>query len=156
METDVSQALLKVQKEIPRIQKDSINPHYGNRYISLKALVEAVIPVLNNNGLVLTQFPTGTSQEPVLETVLTVAETAHSISSSMPLLLEKENPQGLGSAITYARRYGLMSILGLVADEDDDGQAASTSSRKTYRKIVKKQGAVSSDTPAESDSSWEF
>lgn len=110
---------------MPGIQKDSVNPHYKNTYVSLEKLMEVVLPALNENNLVLLQLPTNVDGKPALRTQLLYEPTGESIEDTMLLILDRDNPQGQGSAITYARRYSLMSILGLVADEDDDGESAS-------------------------------
>jgi hypothetical protein len=127
MAKDIYAALLELQeKDIENITKNAKNPHFKNTYITLNKLLEVVRPVLTSKGVLLTQTPTTTSTgEPGLWTSLTHLESGTSIDGKVPLMLEKDNPQGLGSAITYLRRYALMSMLGLVADEDDDAQAAS-------------------------------
>jgi hypothetical protein len=108
------------------LTKDSTNPHFRNTYISLGKLLDVVLPVLNAHGLLLVQTPSGDDAGvPTLKTSIIDAETQETIEGEVPLMLEKDNPQGLGSAITYARRYALMSMLGIVADEDDDGNKAS-------------------------------
>ena len=125
-------ALHAVQAEALKIPKDSRNPHFGNKYISLDKLVPQVLPLLNANGLVLTQLPTHIGFDeavPALSTRITHAESGEYIEATMPLLLDRQNSQGVGSAITYARRYALLSALGLVADEDDDGEKASKGER---------------------------
>ena len=122
---DLAAALLAVQKSAPVLRKDSKNPHFKNTYIGLDSLMETILPLLNDNGLVLLQFPTIHGGAPALRTRILHAKTGTEIEDTMLLVLDRDNPQGQGSAITYARRYALMSILGLVADEDDDGAAAS-------------------------------
>lgn len=122
-------ALLAVQQSAPSLQKNSINPHFKNRYISLDSLMEQILPVLNSNGLLLLQLPTTVGGEPALRTSIVHEETGESIEDTMLLVLAKDDPQGQGSAITYARRYALMAALGLVADEDDDAEAATKKSR---------------------------
>ena len=123
---NLAEALLAVQKSAPKIQKDAINPHFKNKYISLDKLVPQILPVLNEEGLILTQLPTGDEQgNPALTTRITFAATGECIEATLPLILDKQNSQGVGSALTYARRYALLSFLGLVADEDDDGERAS-------------------------------
>lgn len=109
---------------MPRIQKDSINPHFKNRYVSLDKVLEVVLPVLHKHGLLLLQPPASDHGTPMLTTCIVDTETGERIEHSMPLILERETPQGIGSSITYARRYSLLSLLGLTADEDDDGEAA--------------------------------
>jgi hypothetical protein len=109
---------------MPAIQKDSVNPHFGNRYVSLQNLMGILLPILNANAIVLTQYPTSIDGKPALYTLLTHVPSGEQTGESMLLSPDKTGPQAQGSAITYARRYALMSILGLVADEDDDGEAS--------------------------------
>lgn len=124
-------ALLAAQKDMPDLQKNAINPHFKSSYISLDSLMAQVLPVLHKHGFVLLQSPVALpDNEPGLMTTLLHAETGEGFGGTMPLVVDKQNPQGQGSAITYARRYALMSILGLVADVDDDANAASTTTRK--------------------------
>lgn len=122
------EALLATQKDLPAIQRDAINPHFRNKYISLDSLMPKVLPIMNENGLILIQAPSflhGVNGEivPALTTTI-VHASGEKVETVMPLLLDKQNSQGQGSAITYARRYALLSMLGLVADQDDDGQSA--------------------------------
>ena len=127
MAKDINEALLEIQTEgIEGVSKDAQNPHFKNTYITLGKLLEKVKPVLSSKGVMLVQIPVETLQgTPGLETMLYHPESNTRITGTSPLMLEKDNPQGLGSAITYLRRYSLMSILGLVADDDDDGEKAS-------------------------------
>lgn len=132
MAKNVYEALLEIQKEgIEGIAFDSTNPHFKNRYISLGKLVETITPILNAKGVLLSQIPASIGTEPALLTALYHPESDTSIEGACPLVLEKNNSQGLGSAITYTRRYALLSMLGLVADEDDDGAAASSGGEPT-------------------------
>jgi hypothetical protein len=124
-------ALLAFQQEAPGLTKDATNPHFRNKYASLDSIMDKVRPVLNKHGLVLTQIPSFVMDGsggvvPSLTTRLTHAESGEFIEDKMLLLLDKQNSQGLGSALTYARRYSITAFLALVGDEDDDGQAAST------------------------------
>lgn len=128
-------ALLAAQKDMPDLQKNAINPHFKSSYISLDSLMAQVLPVLHKHGFVLLQSPVALpDNEPGLMTTLLHADTGEGFGGTMPLVVDKQNPQGQGSAITYARRYALMSILGLVADVDDDANAASTTTRKAKPK----------------------
>lgn len=117
-------ALLEAQKDAPGLQRDAINPHFRSNYVSLDSLVAVVLPILNKHGIVVMQTPTISDGRPALRTKLIHAASGESEEDTMLLELEKDTPQGQGSAITYARRYSLMSMLGLVADVDDDGNAA--------------------------------
>jgi hypothetical protein len=141
----LAQALLAFQKSAPAIQKDALNPHFKNRYVSLETLMGEIVPKLNDAGLVVTQLPTAIIVDgrpsPALRTRITHAESGETIEDVM-LLMGKEDPQGQGSAITYARRYSLMAMLGLVADEDDDGNKASGAGTATA-------ASPASENPAE-------
>ena len=117
-------AVAAVQAEAPTLPKDKTNPHFKSRYTALDTIVELVGPLLEKHGLVWTTLPAGTHDEPTLSYQLAHVETGESITGSMPLLLDKRNAQGMGSALTYARRYAVTAVLNLVADEDDDGTAA--------------------------------
>lgn len=158
-------ALLAVQKGAPKIQRDSLNPHFKNKYISLDSLMPQILPLLNENGLVLTQLPSYLAgiegPVPALRTRITHVESGETSEDIVPLLLDKENSQGVGSAITYMRRYSLLSILGLVADVDDDGEQASRTEKKTtrrtttQRRAAPKKAAPSSAAPSGvDDTDW--
>ncbi len=122
-------ALVASQTGFPPIPLDATNPHFKNRFASLGAILHAILPVLNQNGIALMQHPTIVDGRPALRTVL-LHESGGASEDTMLLILDKENSQGQGSALTYARRYAVMSALGLVAEEDDDGQAASRPSQR--------------------------
>jgi len=113
---------LKAQAEFPKLQKDGENPHFRSSFITLDNLLAKVLPVLNKNGLSLIQSVTSVDGVPALLTSVSDGENA--VDSTMLLMMKSNDPQGQGSAITYARRYSLMALLGLAAGEDDDGNAA--------------------------------
>jgi len=120
------EAILAVQAEVGPIAKDAINPAFKSKYTTLGTIVETVGPILNKHGLLWVTLPTTNEQgQPALMYRLIHAATDQHISGTMPLLLQQQTPQGLGSALTYARRYSLCAVLNLVADDDDDGNAGS-------------------------------
>lgn len=125
----LNEALLAVQTAAVKIQKDKVNPAFkGARYASTDAILADLIPVLTENGLVLTQLPTSIGFEdpvPALRTRVTHAATGDYIEDVALLLLDKQNAQGLGGGITYMRRYAVTSMFALVTDPDDDGNKAS-------------------------------
>jgi hypothetical protein len=136
-DTTLWSALAGFQERGVSLQKNAINPHFKNRYISLDSLLESVLPALTDVGILLVQEPTHINGEPALRTRLVHIESGDSLDSTMPLVLAKDDPQGQGSAITYARRYSLMSTLGLVADEDNDGEGVRTKARPAkVREVV--------------------
>jgi hypothetical protein len=123
-------ALLGVQKDMPAIQPNAKNPHFKNEYISLDHLLAVALPVLHKHNLVLVQSPAQVDGKPTLTTTIFHAPSGESLHAEMPLILDRENSQGQGSAITYAKRYMLASMLGISSEKDDDGEAASKAAEK--------------------------
>ena len=117
-------AFVKAQKEFGPALKTSTNPHFKSRYADLSACVEAVIDSLNNNGIALMQKLHESDKGVAIETIF-IHESGESMANGiLHVPASKQDPQGYGSALTYARRYSLMSACG-IAPEDDDGNAAS-------------------------------
>jgi hypothetical protein len=115
-------ALFKAKQEFTTVSKSADNPFFKSKYASLNEHLEVVDPVLYKNGLMLIQPPLSEATN-VVETVIVHAESGQWISGSMALVLAKNSMQDAGSAVTYARRYVLGSLLALRA-EDDDGETA--------------------------------
>lgn len=134
------EALLNVQKSAPSLQKSGFNPAFKSKYLSLDTIMPQILPLLNEQNLVLTQEPSNIDGVPALTTRITFVggTTTQAIESTMPLLIDKQNSQGLGSALTYSRRYSILAVLGLVADTDDDGAAASTKDVPVVNKRTRK------------------
>lgn len=129
----IAVALVKAQKEFGPALKSSLNPHFKNRYADLSACVEAVVDALNNNGIMLMQ-PCHEVENGVTVETLFIHESGETLSAGkLHVPASKQDPQGYGSALTYARRYSLMSACG-IAPEDDDGQAASQPQRQQASK----------------------
>jgi len=117
-------ALTKAQVAIKGASKDSKNPHFKNVYASLESTWDAVKDALADNGLCITQLVHEANSHYYLMTTLGHI-SGQWISSSIPLLMQKHDMQGLGSAITYARRYGLQAILSCPSiDDDGEGSVA--------------------------------
>ena len=93
-------------------------------YVDLPGVWEAIRPLLAKNGLSVVQTFTAWADGPTIVTTL-MHKSGQWVSSELFLKPAKSDPQGVGSAITYARRYALAAMVGVVADEDDDGNAAS-------------------------------
>lgn len=120
------------QSKAPVIPKNAKNPFFGSKYADLPTIVEEIKPLLAECGLAVLQLPEALDEFPVTRIVLRtiVAHVSGQwIESKTELPLSKQDPQGAGSAITYARRYGLCAALGIVADEDDDGNHASSGNK---------------------------
>lgn len=123
-----AKALIAAQRDMPAVEKDSKNPHYKSDFVSLDHLLAEALPVLHKHGLGIAQFPTHNDLgAPTLTTIL-FHESGDELSLSMPLFLAKQDPQGQGSAITYARRYALSAALGISSEKDDDAEAAAADS----------------------------
>jgi hypothetical protein len=126
-------SLAAVQAAVPALKKDKTNPHFRSKYVSLDSIVETVGPLLNEHGLVWITKPSSNEHGPTLDYRLVHVKTGEGESGSMPLLLTKQDSQGFGSAVTYARRYALSSVLNLVTDDDDDGNGNVPSSAPVNR-----------------------
>jgi hypothetical protein len=116
-------AFHKAQGEMEGVHKDSANPHFRSKYASLENVISTARPVLNAHGLSWTQAP-----GPIVDGRLTVTTRIMHVSgewmqSTFHMAVAKPDPQGIGSATTYACRYALMAILGL-PPTDDDGESA--------------------------------
>lgn len=123
---NIHTALLKAQIEFPLIRKTDANPFFKSKYAGLPSILEVVLPILHKHGLIISQSPVSNKEEGVgVHTSIVYAKTGEILQGSFLLPLAKNDPQGAGSAITYARRYALVSMLGLNVDEDDDGNEAS-------------------------------
>lgn len=116
-------ALVKAREGFESIDKDKINPHFKNKYATLDSINKAVMSSLCKNELVITQTVEQSESGQSLKTTLWHS-SGEKIESSMSLP-NISDMQKLGSAITYARRYSLSAILGVSADEDDDGNGVS-------------------------------
>lgn len=123
---DLANALRMAQKDMPVASKDKSNPFFKSKYAPLEEVLPLAISAMGKHGLSFTQMVSNIDGQSALTTMI-MHDSGEWISADQPLVLDKENPQGQGSAITYARRYALMSAIGMVADEDDDGNKASTS-----------------------------
>lgn len=139
--SQIAAALVKAQKEFGPALKSSTNPHFRSRYADLAACVEAVVDALNNNGIALTQRLSPCNDGVIVETVF-VHESGEIINcGQLHVPASKQDPQGYGSALTYARRYSLMAACG-IAPEDDDGNAGSRRQSKTLPDITDHLSAI--------------
>lgn len=119
----IATALVKAQKSFGPALKSSTNPHFKSRYADLSACVEAVIEGLNDAGIAMIQRTSEDSTGVTVETVF-IHESGEMLEcGKLHVPASKQDPQGYGSALTYARRYSLMAACG-IAPEDDDGNAS--------------------------------
>jgi len=116
-------ALVAAQAEMEPARKQAENPHLRSKYADLASVMAACMSALHNHGFAVIQ-PTVQDENggQFVETVL-LHTSGEKLSCRVPLIIGKNDMQGLGSAMTYARRYGLMTMAG-IAPEDDDGEGA--------------------------------
>jgi len=137
-------ALLKAQQAMESVKKDSLNPHFKNRYASLEAVIDATSRVFQDNGFVVMQ-PCGRDELGVYVETKILHTSGDAFSSKVYLVLDKQNMQGLGSAITYARRYGLLGMACLAPEDDDGNEASKEIGSVTITKGLKSGEGINTD-----------
>ncbi len=121
---NIASALVRAQRGFAPALKTSTNPHFRSKYVDLAGCIEAVVDALNGAGIALIQRTSEDNTGVTVETVF-VHESGEMLEcGKLHVPASKQDPQGYGSALTYARRYSLMAACG-IAPEDDDGNAAS-------------------------------
>lgn len=165
---ELALALIDVQKQMAPATKDGKNPFIGSNYATLNSVMVSCRDILLEHGIWLTQLPVPAPIELGpgylgLMTKLTHAESGQWQSSLTVIPLPKADPQGMGSAITYARRYALTAMLGMITEDDDaesaelpphnnqTGRTAATNSRptgKTIRQSPKPSDEFSEESPS--------
>jgi hypothetical protein len=141
----IHKKLLEFQKQAITIVKDAENPHFRSRYSSLNEVLDKVKGPLNELGIVIVQTPTVDG----LTTTLIDTDDGSKVESHVPFV-GATDMQKLGGAITYARRYSLIALLGL-EDEDDDGNLVS----QPPRPVAKPAAAKPTTAPTAPDASTE-
>lgn len=136
--------LAKAVGEMQNPPLDSVNPHFKNKFSSLRAVSDAVRPALAANGLAYRQTPLADESGTWVATI--VYGEDGSIELARVPYAPQSNPQQNGSALTYAKRYCLQAAFGLVGEEDDDGEAAS---RQTPSKARNASKGTSARKPAQ-------
>lgn len=129
-------ALVKFRAELPKVSKDA-KANYG-KYATLDSLIDAVSPALAKHGLSFSQLITRIDDNVDGLTTMLLHSSGQWFSSTAAIVVESNGriigAQAQGSAITYARRYGLAAALGIAPDEDDDGAAASGGNNRQFNK----------------------
>ena len=121
---ELATALAKAQGVMQNAKKDSENPFFKSKYADLATVIDAAKEPLYKNGLSVVQL-TSSDGESVKVNTLLLHSSGQWIGETLSLKPVKGDPQGLGSAITYGRRYAYSAIIGMASEEDDDGNAAS-------------------------------
>lgn len=129
--SNIAPALLEAQKEIDVVPKDERRNNFGKRYTNLGTILRVAKEALRKQGMVILQTGEQSTVQGLLnmETVI-LHESGEYISGTISIPYGDSTPQKAGSAITYARRYSAASLLGMVSEEDDDGESASVPEKK--------------------------
>lgn len=136
---ELATALCKFQGAVEKVRKSETNPFFKSKYADLSSILDVIRNPLSENGLSFVQFP---KDKNGLETML-MHTSGEWMSATYEMTPTKNDPQGLGSVITYQRRYALGAVLGLNIDDDDDGNEAS----KPIKKLEPKKEVTATLTP---------
>lgn len=133
---ELSKAFAKTQKEMKQPLKDANNPFFKSKYVPLENVVEAITESASKNGLSFTQYPSSDEAGNVTVGTLVMHESGEWIEYD-PIKMKpvKNDPQSIGSAITYAKRYALSAIFGITSDQDDDGNEATQAKKQPAKKV---------------------
>lgn len=130
---DLAAALAEAQAELSPATKNAQNPHLKNRYADIAAVYEAIRETLPKHGLAVSQMVLPHESKARVRTLL-MHKSGQWIASECLMPIDgRGGPQGMGSAITYARRYSLSAIVGVVSEDDDDAEAAQGRQRQQYQ-----------------------
>lgn len=144
----IAAAFIKAKREFAPALKNSVNPHFKSKYADLSNCIEAVDGALLNNGIVMYQETSEVETGVTVETVLLHESGEFIRCGKLHVPASKQDAQGYGSALTYARRYSLMAACG-IAQEDDDGNAATAAPGRPQGTITPTTGlweALDEDT----------
>lgn len=137
-------ALLKAQQEMGNAKKSATNPFFKSKYSDLNSVREAVMPLLNENGIIVLQPMVTIDGLEYVKTVL-LHESGEMIESFTKILCKAQNdPQAYGSGVTYARRYGLQSLV-CIGAEDDDAEKATARDKKEEPKDTRTPAQIKLD-----------
>lgn len=129
--TKIAPALIKFNSEVGKVEKDGSNPFLKNKYATLDKIIEVIRPVLSTNKLAVMQDVISGEGFMTVKTLLIHESGEWFESEGVTLKLQKNDPQGAGAGITYARRYDLSAFLSLNTGEDDDGNSQMTNETET-------------------------
>jgi hypothetical protein len=129
----IAPALLAAQRAMTAATKGAENPHFHSKYADLATIIDAVKGPLNAAGIAFMQSPQGDATGVMVETML-LHESGEWMADTVYLPVPQQTPQAYGSAITYGKRYGLQSLVGLPS-EDDDGEKASEPAKEGAARI---------------------
>jgi len=152
---ELAEALAKAQGAIANASKDAQNPHFRSSYANLASVREAIRGPLSENGLAYTQLVRTEQGKVQIETML-IHKSGQYMGETLDIPLAKQDAQGIGSATTYGRRYSLMALIGIAAEEDDDDGNVATANAPSHQRheppkpqTALKQVQVPEPSPAE-------
>ena len=119
----ITTALIAAKAQFKPIHKNKVNPHFKSKYATLDEILEAIAPALLANNLLLIQPTIAKDNSTVLKTILIHAESGEQLESELTIPAITD-PQKLGAAMTYYRRFSICSLLAIAPDDDDDGTTA--------------------------------
>jgi len=125
----LASALARAQSEMGKALKSANNPHFNKKYADLASVADACMPSLTKHGIAVIQPTFDDDTGRYVKTILIHGESGETLECRVPLIVQRNDMQGYGSAVTYARRYGLMGMAG-IAPDDDDGNAAAQAAPK--------------------------
>ena len=147
---EIVKALAKVQSEIQNPKKDANNPYFKSKYSTLDNVIDAYKDLCSKNDLIVLENPVskvGENGKVLVGIEVQIMHTSGQFLSFDPYLLSpvKNDPQGIGSGVTYARRYTLSSVFNIASEEDDDGNSASQNNKGQYQKPTKFKPATQAE-----------
>ena len=146
----IAEALCRAQAELPAAIKGCVNPHLKNRYADLNAIYEAARATLAKHDLAVVQTMQPTDGTRAHVRTMLAHKSGEWIAGELVMPLDRQGgAQGMGSAITYARRYSLAAIIGIVTEEDDDAEAAQGRGKAAQAKVKqqRQEAAASNADP---------
>jgi len=111
--------ILEIKKAIGKLEKTAENPFYKSKYVDINTLLDVITPELESRELLLLQPLTQVDGRPAISTLIVDAETSKTLLTGVITLPDLQDPQKMGSAITYYRRYSIISMFSLQAEDDD-------------------------------------
>lgn len=128
----IHEKLLKFHAEFNGVKKTGLNPHFKSKHFTLDEIVHVTTPMLNKLGLYVVHAVQMVGEVPCMVTLIKDSDGEGGIESAFPMAMNP-NPQDMGSAVTYYKRYNLCALLN-IAEEDDDGQKAADAAKRATDK----------------------
>lgn len=147
--SELFKAMAEFQKEVNQPKKDADNPFFKSKYVPLENVVDAIHKVGSKNGLSEITYPVQEGGQVGVGVIITHSSGQYIELPPVLLKPDKNTPQGVGAALTYARRYALSSAFGIASETDDDGN--SISGNANDQQVKRKQQSAKKRTKAQRD-----